>query len=630
MLISRRAFGAAARRRARAATYGRDRRDEKRQKATPTVARARARRRDDARRRRARRDDGDDVVARTRGRATTTARDEDRGDDARDARRRGVRRRRRRRRRRARGDVVGGDHRGATRRARRDAGDRRVGRGARRAGAGREREDLWGWDARPERVVVVGVAGKNRSYESAGEFDLEDSLDELERLVNTAGCEVVGRMTQRLARGPAPATYLGSGKIGELREMCGLPRAMEADEEDEEECEDDEDDEIFWEDDEDEDEDEDGSERSRDRRNGFRVDAAAVDIVIFDDELSPKQARNLERKLGAKVRICDRTALILDIFSQRAQTAEGQLQVEMAQLEYEMPRLTKMWSHLERQSGSGAVKGMGEKQIEIDKRLLRERKSLLNAKIESMRTHREQYRQKRKAERVPIVSLAGYTNAGKSSLLNKLTNAEVLAEDKLFATLDPTTRRLELANGMTVLMTDTVGFIQKLPTQLVAAFRATLEEVLESSLILHVVDISSDLSKAHMSTVDSVLDELDAGEIPQLLVWNKIDNVLDEEERLEIEIAAEDAGAVVVSTLTGEGLDALQDKIVEIIKKRTLSRCEMLIPYERGALIGEIRRTGFVESEEFLENGTRVVAYLPVGMARRKDVVVYLTQHQTQ
>jgi GTP-binding protein HflX len=226
---------------------------------------------------------------------------------------------------------------------------------------------------------------------------------------------------------------------------------------------------------------------------------------------------------------------------------------------------------------------------------------------------------------VPIVSLAGYTNAGKSSLLNKLTNAEVLAEDKLFATLDPTTRRLELANGMTVLMTDTVGFIQKLPTQLVAAFRATLEEVLESSLILHVVDISSDLSKAHMSTVDSVLDELDAGEIPQLLVWNKIDNVLDEEERLEIEIAAEDAGAVVVSTLTGEGLDALQDKIVEIIKKRTLSRCEMLIPYERGALIGEIRRTGFVESEEFLENGTRVVAYLPVGMARRKDVVVYLT-----
>ena len=192
-----------------------------------------------------------------------------------------------------------------------------------------------------------------------------------------------------------------------------------------------------------------------------------------------------------------------------------------------------------------------------------------------------------------------------------MTNAEVLAEDKLFATLDPTTRRLELANGMTVLMTDTVGFIQKLPTQLVAAFRATLEEVLESSLILHVVDISSDLSEAHMSTVDSVLDELDAGEIPQLLVWNKIDNVLDEEERLEIEIAAEDAGAVVVSTLTGEGLDALQDKIVEIIKKRTLSRCEMLIPYERGALIGEIRRTGFVESEEFLENGTRVVATSP-------------------
>jgi GTP-binding protein HflX len=316
--------------------------------------------------------------------------------------------------------------------------------------------------------------------------------------------------------------------------------------------------------------------------------------------------------------------LILDIFSQRAQTAEGQLQVEMAQLEYEMPRLTKMWSHLERQSGSGAVKGMGEKQIEIDKRLLRERKSLLSSKIEDMRTHREQYRQKRKAERLPIVSLAGYTNAGKSSLLNTLTNSDVLAEDKLFATLDPTTRRLDLFNGMTVLMTDTVGFIQKLPTQLVAAFRATLEEVLESSLILHVVDISSDLADAQMTAVNNVLDDLNAGHIPQLLVWNKIDNVTDEEDLLEIEIAAEDCGAVLISTRTGEGLENLQAKIIEIIKRSTLSRCELLVPYERGALIGEIRRAGFVESEEFLAEGTAVVAYLPVGMARRKDVVCYL------
>ena len=324
------------------------------------------------------------------------------------------------------------------------------------------------------------------------------------------------------------------------------------------------------------------------------------------------------------MRICDRTALSLDIFSQRAQTAEGQLQVEMAQLEYQMPRLTKMWSHLERQSGSGAVKGMGEKQIEIDKRLLRDRKSLLQTKIEQVRTHREQYRAKRKSERMPVISLAGYTNAGKSSLLNALTNAEVLAEDKLFATLDPTTRRLDLTNGMTVLMTDTVGFIQKLPTQLVAAFRATLEEVLESSLILHVVDISSDLSEAQINAVDKVLGELDAAHIPQLLVWNKIDNVTDEEVMLEIEIAAEERGAVLISAHTGQGMDVLQEKIVEIIKRSTLTRCELLVPYERGALIGEIRRTGFVESEEFLAEGTKVVCYLPVGMSRRKDVIGFL------
>jgi len=497
-----------------------------------------------------------------------------------------------------------------------------AGRGTMGAGSG-EREDMWGWTREPERVVVCGVGGKNRSYEGVGEFDLEDSLDELERLAGTAGCRVVGRLTQRLPRGPVPSTYLGKGKIGELREMCGLPRDMREDNEDEDEDEDG----YFDEDDDEEDWDdyEDGEEpKRRDRRNGYSIDAAAVDIVIFDDELTPKQARNLERKLGGKVRICDRTALILDIFSQRAQTAEGQLQVEMAQLEYEMPRLTKMWSHLERQSGSGAVKGMGEKQIEIDKRLLRERKSLLSSKIEDMRTHREQYRQKRKAERLPIVSLAGYTNAGKSSLLNTLTNSDVLAEDKLFATLDPTTRRLDLFNGMTVLMTDTVGFIQKLPTQLVAAFRATLEEVLESSLILHVVDISSDLADAQMTAVNNVLDDLNAGHIPQLLVWNKIDNVTDEEDLLEIEIAAEDCGAVLISTRTGEGLENLQAKIIEIIKRSTLSRCELLVPYERGALIGEIRRAGFVESEEFLPEGTAVVAYLPVGMARRKDVVCYL------
>ena len=496
-----------------------------------------------------------------------------------------------------------------------------------RARDARIREDMWGWAHEPERVVVCGVGAKDGRMTMKGEFELEDSLDELERLAATAGCAVVGRMTQRLARGAVPATYLGRGKIGELRELCGLPRAMEDEKEEADEEEwDDEDEDMDWGDEDDYEDPE--PERRQDRRNGYNIDAASVDMVIFDDELSPKQARNLERRLGDKVRVCDRTALILDIFSQRAQTAEGQLQVELAQLEYQMPRLSKMWSHLERQvgGGKGNVKGMGEKQLEVDKRLLRERKSLLTAKIESVRTHREQYRQKRKAERIPIVSLAGYTNAGKSTLLNKLTKSDVLAEDKLFATLDPTTRRLGLPNGMSVLMTDTVGFIQKLPTQLVAAFRATLEEVLESSLILHVVDISSELAEVQMSAVNNVLDELDASHIPQLLVWNKIDLVTDEEQMLEIEIAAEAAGAVLISTHTGEGLDALQEKVSSIIMRSALTRCELLVPYERGALIGEMRRSGFIETEEFLENGTRVVAYLPVGMARRRDVVGYLAR----
>ena len=478
------------------------------------------------------------------------------------------------------------------------------------------RDDLWGWTETKERVVVVGVGAKSRSDKDKGfgEFAFEDSLDELERLADTAGCVVVGRMTQKLAGGPVPSTYLGKGKIGELRALCGLPRELEEDSEDEED-EEEEDDGVFY------DDDEEDEPRKRDRRNGFDLSAPTVDMVIFDDELSPKQGRNLEEKLGGKIRICDRTALILDIFSQRAQTAEGQLQVEMAQLEYQMPRLTKMWSHLERQSGSGATKGMGEKQIEIDKRLLRDRRSLLQEKIEQIRTHREQYRAKRKTERMPVVSLAGYTNAGKSSLLNTLTNADVLAEDKLFATLDPTTRRLDLENGCTILLTDTVGFIQKLPTQLVAAFRATLEEILESSLILHVVDISSELAEAQINAVDKVLGELDTKHIPLLLVWNKVDNITDEERLLEIEIAAEERGAVLISARTGQGVDILQRKILEIITRSTLTKCELLVPYERGALIGEIRRTGFVESEEFLAEGTKVTCFLPVGMSRRRDVV---------
>ena len=252
-----------------------------------------------------------------------------------------------------------------------------------------------------------------------------------------------------------------------------------------------------------------------------------VDTVIFDTELTPRQNRNIEQFLDGKVQVCDRTMLILDIFSQRARTAEGQLQVEMAQLEYQLPRLSRMWTHLERQTGGGGaggqVKGMGEKQIEIDKRLLRDRIQFLKKKVDKVKTHRSLYRERRKETPVPVISLVGYTNAGKSSLLNVLTAAEVYAESQLFATLDPTTRRFPLPNGKEVLVTDTVGFIQNLPTELVAAFRATLEEIVDSTMLIHVVDISSPLAGAQVAAVESVLKDLGASDIPRVTVWNKAD-----------------------------------------------------------------------------------------------------------
>jgi len=229
----------------------------------------------------------------------------------------------------------------------------------------------------------------------------------------------------------------------------------------------------------------------------------------------------LEKSFGGSVRVCDRTALILDIFNQRAATHEASLQVTLAQMEYQLPRLTKMWSHLERQAG-GQVKGMGEKQIEVDKRILRTQISALRKELESVRKHRKLYRNRRQSVPIPVVSLVGYTNAGKSTLLNRLTGADVLAEDKLFATLDPTTRRVLMKNGTEFLLTDTVGFIQKLPTMLVAAFRATLEEISESSVIVHLVDISHPLAQQQIDAVERVLKELDVESIPKLVVWNKV------------------------------------------------------------------------------------------------------------
>jgi GTP-binding protein HflX len=296
-----------------------------------------------------------------------------------------------------------------------------------------------------------------------------ESLTELAELASTAGAEVVGSTTQRLDH-PNVATYIGKGKVDEVKEAAR---------------------------------------------------AADANVVVFDDELSPSQQRNLEKALGTKV--IDRTALILDIFASRARTREGGLQVSLAQMEYLLPRLAGQWSHLERMEGAIGTRGPGETQIETDRRLIRSRNAKIKRDLDDVRKNRALYRRQRQRAGLPVVALVGYTNAGKSTLMRALSGANVLAEDKLFATLDPVTRRLKVPSGETVLLTDTVGFIQKLPTQLVAAFRATLEELGEADILLHVIDISHPHAYEHTQTVDATLADLGVGDKPRLLALNKVD-----------------------------------------------------------------------------------------------------------
>ncbi|KMZ61753.1 GTPase HflX [Zostera marina] len=419
-----------------------------------------------------------------------------------------------------------------------------------------------------EKTYLVGVECKSNVPNS---FSIDESLKELAQLADTAGLIVVGSTYQRLST-PNPRTYIGSGKVAEIKTS---------------------------------------------------INGLDVETVIFDDELSAGQLRNLEKAFGGSVRVCDRTSLILDIFNQRAATHEASLQVSLAQMEYQLPRLTKMWTHLERQAG-GQVKGMGEKQIEVDKRILRTQIGILKKELESVRLHRKQYRNRRLSVPVPVVSLVGYTNAGKSTLLNSLTGATVLAEDQLFATLDPTTRRVQVDNGRGFLLTDTVGFIQKLPTTLVAAFRATLEEISESSLLVHVVDISHPLAQLQMDAVDKVLSELDIASIPKLIVWNKVDKVPNLS-KIKDE-AEEQQGVICISARTGDGvkdfLNAIQEKL-----KDSLIHIEALIPYDKGELLSTIHEVGVVEGTEYVENGTLVKAHVPLPLAR---LLVPLRQKVTQ
>jgi GTP-binding protein HflX len=344
-----------------------------------------------------------------------------------------------------------------------------------------------------------------------------ESLTELTELANTAGAEVVGTTTQRLDH-PNVATYIGKGKVDEVKEIS---RGLDA------------------------------------------------NVVIFDDELSPSQQRNLEKSLGTKV--IDRTALILDIFATRAQTREGRLQVSLAQMQYLLPRLAGQWSHLERMEGAIGTRGPGETQIETDRRLIRGRIAKIKRDLEDVRKNRSLYRRQRQRAGLPVVALVGYTNAGKSTLMRALSGADVLAEDKLFATLDPVTRRIKLPGGETVLLTDTVGFIQKLPTELVAAFRATLEELEEADILLHVIDISHPHAYEHTQTVDATLADLGVAGKPRLLALNKVDLLvrpdgervasLDEARALVHGAGAPPANVALCSAARRWGLDRLLERL---------------------------------------------------------------------
>ena len=367
---------------------------------------------------------------------------------------------------------------------------------------------------------------------------MEDSLEELALLADTAGAEVVGALVQRLTR-PNAAHYLGKGKVMELADLR--------------------------------------------REVGY-------DVVLFDDELSPTQQRNLEQSLGVK--IIDRTALILDIFAKRAQTHEGRLQVELAQHEYLLPRLAGQWSHLERLGGGIGTRGPGEAQLETDRRLVRQKIQRLKKEIERVRKHRALYRRRRSLRGIPTVAIIGYTNAGKSTLLNTLSNADVLVENKLFATLDPITRRLTLPNKQEVLISDTVGFIQKLPPTVIAAFRATLEELREAHLLVHIVDITHENAAEQSITVDKILSQLGLGDKPKITILNKVDLFVHREEDISdlvSEVKESGQQAILLSAAKGWGLDNLLQMIAQRLAD-IMSGVSQEQRYEAAGLVDVLRR----------------------------------------
>jgi GTP-binding protein HflX len=413
-----------------------------------------------------------------------------------------------------------------------------------------------------ERALLVGV--ELRGQKSL--LSLDESLNELALLADTAGLDVIGKVTQRL-EAPNVQTFIGPGKVEEVQIL---------------------------------------------------VEENNANVVIFDEELSPRHQRELEEVFGLKVRVLDRTALILDIFAQHAHTNEGALQVELAQYEYRLPRLTRAWTHLARQTGGGGgrtgstggvgLRGPGETQLEVDRLDIRRRISHLKRDLDKVRLHRQQYRARRKRSRIPVVAIVGYTNAGKSTLLNHLADAEVYVADQLFATLDPTTRRVALPGSNLALFTDTVGFIQKLPTTLVAAFRATLEEIGEADLLLHLVDITHPNAQAQAKAVLQMLCEIDADHIPVITALNKIDR-LNDPERARTAVAGF-PNSVAISALHGEGIPDMLRKVNENLYD-TYTPIRVRLPYQEGGLISLFHDQGQVDLVEHGQSGVIIQGRLP-------------------
>ena len=419
-----------------------------------------------------------------------------------------------------------------------------------------------------ERTFAVGV----EVYGNDNLLSIDDFLKELALLADTAGLEIVGQTTQKLDH-PHPKTYIGLGKVEEVKAL---------------------------------------------------IEENQADVLLFDDELSPRHLRELEEIMGDKVRILDRTALILDIFAQHASTREGTLQVELATYEYRLPRLTRAWTHLARQSGGGGgrtgsaggvgLRGPGETQLEVDRREIRKKIDRLKDELEKVRVQRSQQRARRKQSRTPIVALVGYTNTGKSTLLNRLTEAGVYVADQLFATLDPTTRRVELPGGQIALFTDTVGFIQKLPTTLVAAFRATLEEIADADLLLHIVDITHPNVHTQAKSVLNTLKEIEASHIPVITVLNKVDLLTDPEKAQQS--LKSFSKAVAVSALKGKGISELLSKVNEHLFE-TYIPIHVFLPFKEGGLISLFHESGEISHSETIRGGMIISGKLPGRLVAR-------------